>query len=526
MRKAFLVFAITTLAIMGVLTYVNWKFGFLGLIFIPLILMGFYDMFQSKRTIRRNFPLLGRMRYLLEALGPGARQYFIESDTDGKPFNRLQRSLVYQRSKKETDSNPFGTQLDLYEIGYQWINHSIKAIPFSQVNSNPRVKIGSSQCEKPYEASLFNISAMSYGSLSKNAVLALNNGAKQGGFYHNTGEGGLSPYHLQGGDVVWNIGTGYFSCRDKNGNFSYEEFVKRATLDNVKMIEIKFSQGAKPGHGGILPKEKVTDEIAAIRLVDKGHDIISPPTHSAFKTPLELMDFVKLLRKGSGGKPIGMKICIGNKSEFIAICKAMVQTKTTFDFITVDGGEGGTGAAPQEYSDHVGMPLRDALAFVYDCLVGFDLKKDIKIICSGKIITGFDIIKTLSIGADLCNSARGMMFALGCIQALECHANTCPTGVATQNPDLTKGLVPQEKSIRVANFQHETVKNAMELMASAGLKHPDEVTRDVVSTRVEQNVVETFAQTFLELETGCLLNENTVPKEFLYFWKKANSEKF
>lgn len=526
MRKAFLVFAITTLAIMGVLTYVNWKFGFLGLIFIPLILMGFYDMFQSKRTIRRNFPLLGRMRYLLEALGPGARQYFIESDTDGKPFNRLQRSLVYQRSKKETDSNPFGTQLDLYEIGYQWINHSIKAIPFSQVNSNPRVKIGSSQCEKPYEASLFNISAMSYGSLSKNAVLALNNGAKQGGFYHNTGEGGLSPYHLQGGDVVWNIGTGYFSCRDKNGNFSYEEFVKRATLDNVKMIEIKFSQGAKPGHGGILPKEKVTDEIAAIRLVDKGHDIISPPTHSAFKTPLELMDFVKLLRKGSGGKPIGMKICIGNKSEFIAICKAMVQTKTTFDFITVDGGEGGTGAAPQEYSDHVGMPLRDALAFVYDCLVGFDLKKDIKIICSGKIITGFDIIRTLSIGADLCNSARGMMFALGCIQALECHANTCPTGVATQNPDLTKGLVPQEKSIRVANFQHETVKNAMELMASAGLKHPDEVTRDVVSTRVEQNVVETFAQTFLELETGCLLNENTVPKEFLYFWKKANIEKF
>lgn len=506
--------------------YVNWKFSFLLLIFIPLIVMGLYDMFQSKKTIRRNFPLLGRMRYLLEALGPGVRQYFIESDTEGKPFTRLQRSLVYQRSKKETDSNPFGTQLDVYEIGYQWINHSIKAIPFSQVNSNPRVKIGSSQCTKPYESSMFNISAMSFGSLSKNAILALNNGAKQGGFYHNTGEGGLSPYHLQGGDVVWNIGTGYFSCRTDDGKFNYDEFVKRATLDNVKMIEIKFSQGAKPGHGGILPKEKVTDEIAAIRLVAKGNDIISPPTHSAFTNPKELMEFVKVLRKGSGGKPIGIKICIGNKTEFISICKAMVETKTYLDFITVDGGEGGTGAAPQEYSDHVGMPLRDALAFVYDCLVGFDLKKDIKIICSGKIITGFDVIKTLSIGADVCNSARGMMFALGCIQALECHANTCPTGIATQDPRLTKGLVPEEKSIRVARFQHETVKSAMELMASAGIDHPDKVDRSVVSMRVDRTKIQTFEETYPELKVGALLEGATVPNEFFRFWKRATSESF
>lgn len=526
MRKAFIVFAITSLAIIGVLTYINWKFGFLLFIFIPLIIMGFYDMFQSKKTIRRNFPLLGRMRYLLEALGPGARQYFIENDTEGKPFSRLQRSLVYQRSKKETDSMPFGTQLDVYDIGYQWINHSIKAIPFSEVNSTPRVKIGSSQCEKPYYASLYNISAMSFGSLSKNAIIALNAGAKEGGFYHNTGEGGLSPYHLQGGDVVWNIGTGYFSCRDADGKFSYDEYIKRATLETVKMIEIKFSQGAKPGHGGILPKEKVTDEIAAIRLVGKGHDIISPPTHSAFKTPLELMEFVKLLRKGSGGKPIGMKICIGNKSEFIAICKAMVQSKVTLDFITVDGGEGGTGAAPQEYSDHVGMPLRDALAFVYDCLVGFDLKKDIKIICSGKIVTGFDIIKTLSIGADLCNSARGMMFALGCIQALECHANTCPTGVATQDPRLTKGLVPEEKSIRVARFQHETVKSAMELMASAGIDHPDKVDRSVVSMRVDRTQIKTFEETYPELKVGSLLDASRVPNEMFRFWKKATAESF
>lgn len=488
--------------------------------------MGLYDMYQSQKTIRRNFPLLGRMRYLLESLGPEMRQYFIETDTDGKPFNRLQRSLVYQRSKKQSDSMPFGTQLDVYEDGYEWINHSIRAILFSQVNPNPRIKVGSSQCTKPYEASLFNISAMSFGSLSKNAIIALNNGAKQGGFYHNTGEGGLSPYHLQGGDVVWNIGTGYFSCRTDDGKFNYDEFVKRATLDNVKMIEIKFSQGAKPGHGGILPKEKVTDEIAAIRLVSKGKDILSPPTHSAFTNPLELMDFVQLLRKGSGGKPIGIKICIGNKSEFLSICKAMVETKTYLDFITVDGGEGGTGAAPQEYSDHVGMPLRDAIAFVYDALNGFGLKDQIKIIASGKVISGFDIVRTLSLGADLCNSARGMMFALGCIQALECHNNTCPTGVATQNPHLMKGLVPEEKSVRVARFQHETVKSAMDLMASAGLAHPDDVTRDAVTTRIDRNKVETYAEIFPELETGCLLYESTVPKEFLYFWRKASVEKF
>lgn len=526
MRKAFLIISITILSLTGILIYVNWKFSFLLLIFIPLILMGLYDMYQSKKTIRKNFPLLGRMRYLLEGLGPEIRQYFVETDLEGKPFNRLQRSIVYQRSKKESDSMPFGTQLDVYQDGYEWINHSIRAIPFSKVNENPKVHIGSSQCTKPYEASMFNISAMSFGSLSKNAILALNNGAKQGGFYHNTGEGGLSPYHLQGGDVVWNIGTGYFSCRTDEGKFNYDEFVKRATLDNVKMIEIKFSQGAKPGHGGILPKEKVTDEIAAIRLVSKGQDILSPPTHSAFTTPLELMDFVKLLRKGSEGKPIGIKICIGNKSEFLSICKAMVESKTYLDFITVDGGEGGTGAAPQEYSDHVGMPLRDAIAFVYDSLNGFGIKEQIKIIASGKVITGFDIVRTLSLGADLCNSARGMMFALGCIQALECHNNTCPTGVATQNPDLMKGLVPEEKSVRVARFQHETVKSAMDLMASAGLSHPDEVTRDVITTRIDRNKVETFAEIFPELETGCLLFESTVPKEFLYFWRKASSEKF
>ncbi len=527
MRKVFLVTSITLLCIVGWITYINFKGIYLLLILLPLVGMGLYDMFQSKKSIRRNFPLVGRLRYLLESIGPEIRQYFIETDLDGKPFNRLERSLVYQRSKKEIDTYPFGTQQDLYAVGYQWINHSIKAIPFANVDLRPRVRIGSSQCTKPYDASLYNISAMSYGSLSKNAVLALNSGAKQGGFYHNTGEGGLSPYHLQyGADVVWNIGTGYFSCRDADGNFDYENYTKRAQIESVKMIEVKFSQGAKPGHGGILPKEKVTDEIAAIRLVHKGHDIVSPPSHSAFTTPLEFMEFIKVLRKGSGGKPIGIKICIGNKSEFMSICKAMVETNTYLDYIAVDGGEGGTGAAPLEYSDHVGMPLRDALAFVYDCLIGYGIKDQIKIICSGKIITGFDIIKTLATGADLCNSARGMMFALGCIQALECHANTCPTGVATQDPSLVKGLVPEQKSVRVARFQYETVKSAMDLLASAGIAHPDEVDRSVVSMRVDRTTIQTFAETYPELEVGCLLNEQTVPKNFLAFWKKASVDRF
>lgn len=527
MRKVFILFTITSLSIIALLTYINWKSILLLLIFLPLIAMGFYDMYQSKKSIRRNFPLLGRMRYLLESIGPEIRQYFIETDLDGKPFNRLQRSLIYQRSKKENDTTPFGTQLNVYDMGYLWINHSIRALPLKDINHDPRIMIGSEQCTKPYSASLFNISAMSYGSLSKNAILALNAGAKQGNFYHNTGEGGLSHYHLEpGGDIVWNIGTGYFSCRDADGNFSYEEYTKRAVLDKVKMIEIKFSQGAKPGHGGILPKEKVTDEIANIRIVSKGRDIISPAYHSAFTTPLELMDFIKLLRKGSGGKPIGMKICIGNKSEFLSICKAMVSTKTYFDFITVDGAEGGTGAAPQEYSDHVGMPLRDALAFVHDSLVGFGVREQIKIICSGKIVTGFDIIKTLSTGADLCNSARGMMFALGCIQALECHKNTCPTGVATQDPKLVKGLVPEEKSVRVFRFQQETVKSAMELMASAGIAHPNKVDRSVVSMRVDRTRIVTLEETYPELEKGCLIDEQTVPERWSYFWKKSSVEKF
>jgi glutamate synthase domain-containing protein 2 len=475
------------------------RFWILVCIFGLLITIAIYDLTQSKHTLKRNFPLLGRTRYFMEDLRPKIYQYFIESDTNGKPFNRQQRSLVYQRAKLETDTNPFGTHLDVYESGYEWVSHSMHAIDARTLNENPRIRIGSPNCSQPYMASMLNISALSFGALSQNAILALNAGAKIGGFAHNTGEGGLSDYHLEpGGDIIWNIGTGYFSCRNQDGSFSAAEFEKRATLPNVKMIEIKFSQGAKPGHGGILPAKKLTPEIAKIRLVGLGEDVVSPPRHSAFDTPEEFVQFVHTLRTLSGGKPIGMKLCVGKKDEFIAICSAMVQSKIYLDFITVDGGEGGTGAAPLEFSNYVGMPLQEGIVFVYDTLKEFDLKKHIKIICSGKIVSGFDIIRALSLGADVCNSARGMMFALGCIQALECNTNTCPTGVATQDKSLMRGLVVEDKKTRVANFHKNTVKAAVEMMAAAGVKHPDEVNRDFISRRISINEVKTLLEIYPE----------------------------
>ncbi|MBA3664715.1 MAG: FMN-binding glutamate synthase family protein [Bacteroidetes bacterium] len=446
------------------------------------------------------------MRWWAEWLRPKVYQYFIESDTDGAPFNRLSRNVIYQRSKKVNDTTPFGTQLDVYQTGYEWLNHSIAPIPMSKVNHDPRVLVGGPDCTQPYSASIFNVSAMSYGSLSKNAIMALNGGAKLGGFAHNTGEGGLSPYHLQpGGDIFWQIGTGYFSCRNADGTFNYEAFAERSVLPNVKMIEVKMSQGAKPGHGGILPASKVTDEIAKIRLVEKGKDVLSPPYHTAFSTPLEMLQFIKRLRDLSGGKPVGFKLCIGQKSQFIAICKAMIKTGIMPDFITVDGGEGGTGAAPLEFTNSVGMPLRDALAFVYDTLNGFGLKKHIKIIASGKVHTGFDLVKNISLGADMCNSARAMMLSLGCIQALECNTNNCPTGVATQNPKLYNGLNVDDKKVRVANYHHETVKAAVELMAAAGIPHSEKLHRSYIYRRVSANQIQTYAEMYPYLLRGSLL---------------------
>jgi len=506
MRKLFIVSAIILLAVLVAWSIV-WKPAVWSLvIFVPFFILGIYDMLQTKHTITRNFPVFGHLRFVMEDLRPKVYQYFIESDTNGTPFNRQYRSVVYQRAKMVDDTRPFGTELDVYENGYEWLNHSIAAIDHTKLNLDPRVTVGGPQCSQPYLASVYNISAMSFGSLSENAILALNNGAKIGGFAHNTGEGGLSDYHLQpGGDIIWQIGTGYFSCRHKDGTFDYDAFAQRAVLPQVKMIEIKLSQGAKPGHGGILPAAKLTPEIAKIRLVEMGADVISPPAHTAFGTPLQMMAFIKKLRELSDGKPIGFKLCVGHKSEFLSICKAMVSTGIYPDFITVDGGEGGTGAAPLEFSNSVGMPLREALAFVYDALTGFNLKKHIKLIASGKVATGFDLVKNFSLGADMCNSARGMMFALGCIQALECNSNTCPTGVATQDKSLMKGLVVEQKKVRVANFHKATVSSAIQMIGAAGLQHPDDLHRMFIYRRVSKSQIKTYGELFPYIPVGSLL---------------------
>ena len=506
MRKAFIALA-AFLVTATFMISMAWPPFFWAYIFIgPFVLLGIYDLYQPKHSIVRNYPVFGRLRYFAEDLRPKIYQYFVESDTNGKPFSRLSRSLIYQRAKKETDTIPFGTQLDVYENGYEWLSHSIAAISHHELEPNPRVIIGGPDCKQPYAASIFNISAMSFGSLSENAIRSLNAGAFMGNFAHNTGEGGISDYHLaEKGDLVWQIGTGYFGCRHHDGTFNDEAFAERSKLEQVKMIDIKLSQGAKPGHGGILPAQKVTPEIARIRLVKEGYDVLSPPSHSAFSTPLEMMDFVKKLRTLSGGKPVGIKLCIGRKSEFFAICKAMVQTGIYVDYITVDGGEGGTGASPQEFSNAVGMPLREAVAFVYDVLTGFGLKKHIKIIASGKVVSGFDLIKNIALGADLCNSARGMMFAIGCIQALECNTNTCPTGVATQDPSLMKGLVVEDKKTRVFNYHRLTVASAIELLGAAGLRHPYQLTRAYINRRISPNVMQSYIETFPYIPEGSLL---------------------
>lgn len=506
MRKAFVAIAAFLIALTIMLglyhPFLWWTFLFTG----PFVILGVYDLYQPKHSIVRNYPVFGRLRYFMEELRPKVYQYFVESDTNGTPYSRLNRSLIYQRAKTDNDTIPFGTQLNVYENGYEWLSHSIAAISHHELNLDPRVIIGGPDCSKPYSASIYNISAMSFGSLSQNAILALNGGAKMGNFAHNTGEGGISDYHRKpGGDLIWQIGTGYFGCRNDDGTFNYDAYSERAHSDQVKMIEIKLSQGAKPGHGGMLPAKKVTAEVARIRLVPEGKDVLSPPAHSAFNTPIGLLEFVKKLRDLSGGKPVGFKLCIGRKSEFYAICKAMIETGIYPDFITVDGGEGGTGAAPQEFSNSVGMPLREGVAFVYDVLNGFDLKKHIKIIASGKVATGFDLVKNIALGADLCNAARGMMFALGCIQALECNSNTCPTGVATQDQSLMKGLVVEDKTVRVKNFHNLTVASAVELLGAAGLREPHQLSRAYINRRVSSSVMQSYLESFPYIPAGSLL---------------------
>lgn len=509
---------------------------FLGSYFLPVILwslilvapivaLGYRDAFQKKRAILRNFPLLGNFRYLFEMIRPEIQQYFIESEINGSPVPRSIRSVVYQRAKQQTDTLPFGTQKNVYEQGYEWLNHSMAPKKIDQAAM--RVMIGGPDCLKPYSASVFNISAMSYGALSKNAILALSGGAALGGFYHNTGEGGVSPYHLEGGgDLVWQIGTGYFGCRTPDGDFAPEIFQKMAVHENIKLIEIKLSQGAKPSHGGILPAAKITPEIVEIRKVQPGKDVISPPAHRAFSTPMGLLKFVKQLRELSGGKPVGFKLCLGQPHEFVAICKAMIESNIFPDFITVDGGEGGTGAAPLEFSDSVGAPLEEGLAFVHDILIGFDLRKHIRVIASGKVFTGFNLFSRMALGADICNTARGMMLALGCIQARQCNTNHCPTGVATSNKELIQGLVPSDKKVRVYNYHHHTVMAFCELLGGSGLSHTNQISRHHVNRRISSDLVKTYADLFPYIERGQFLKPQLTGGSYQKYYDLASAHDF
>jgi glutamate synthase domain-containing protein 2 len=528
MRYEFVVFSIISLLIVGAAAYFFWPPILWSLVVLgPIILLGVYDMFQSKHAIMRNFPILGRGRYVMEDLRPKMYQYFIESDTNGTPLNRVSRSLVYQRAKQQLDTSPFGTQISVYDEGYEWMNHSIGALDAHKLVRDPRVMVGSPNCKQPYDASIFNVSAMSFGSLSSAAVEALNGGAKLGGFAHNTGEGGISDYHTKyGGDLIYQVGTGYFGCRTKDGEFSPEEFKKRTSAENVKMIELKLSQGAKPGHGGILPAKKNTAEIAKIRGVEEGKDVLSPPFHRVFSTPKGLLLFIQQMQELSGGKPVGFKLCIGHRSEFLAICKAMVETGIRPDFISVDGGEGGTGAAPPEFSDSVGMPFKEGLAFAYDALVGFDLKKDIKLFAAGKILSGFHIFRAMALGADACYSARAMMLALGCIQSLECNKNTCPTGVATQRKELVAGLDVEDKKVRVAHFHEETVESFVELLAAAGLRSPEEINRSHIYRRVNMRNILRYDQIYTPLAKGVLLTETDTPSNWKSYMEMADPDSF
>jgi glutamate synthase domain-containing protein 2 len=528
MRNEFLWFSFLSSAAITAIALLWWPpMWWAFVLFGPIILLGLYDMFQAKHAIMRNFPIFGRGRYVMEDLRPKIYQYFIESDTSGTPISRIFRSVVYQRAKQELDTSPFGTQLNVYEEGYEWMNHSLAAKDAHELDQHPRVRVGGPDCTQPYDASILNISAMSYGSLSKNAIRALNGGASIGQFAHNTGEGGISPYHEEfGGDLIYQIGTGYFGCRTEEGGFSADLFRQRTASEQVKMIELKLSQGAKPGHGGILPAKKNTEEIAAIRNVKPFTTVASPSFHKEFNTPIGLLEFIRQLRELSGGKPVGFKLCLGRRSEFLAICKAMVQTGITPDFITIDGSEGGTGAAPLEFSNSVGMPFKEGLAFAHDALVGFDLKDKIQLFSSGKILTGFHIFRALALGADACYSARGMMLALGCIQALECNKNNCPTGVATQRPELVKGLVVSDKKQRIANYHHETVKSFVELLAAAGMDHPAQIDRSQIYRRVNMKHSMRFDELFPYIVKGSLLKPETVPTFLKRSWDEADPQQF
>ena len=502
--------------------------GWVVLGFMFLTGLGWRDVQQTRHSVLRNYPVIGHLRFLLEFIRPEMRQYFIEGDNEAAPFSRQQRSIVYQRAKGEADKRPFGTQMDVGAVGYEWINHSM--LPTHLATHDFRVLIGAGRAQ-PYSASIFNISAMSFGALSANAIMALNTGAKRGNFAHDTGEGSISRYHRddgkeRGGDLIWEIGSGYFGCRNADGSFNAERFTENALTPQVKMIELKLSQGAKPGHGGVLPGPKVTPEIAAARGVEPWLDCVSPASHSAFGTPIEMMHFIERLRTLSGGKPTGFKLCIGHPWEWFAIAKAMLETGITPDFIVVDGAEGGTGAAPIEFTDHVGAPLQEGLLLVHNTLVGLNLRDKIKLGCAGKVITAFDIARMLALGADWCNSARGFMFSLGCIQAMSCHTGTCPTGVTTQDDQRARALVVPTKADRVYQYHRSTLIALQELVQAAGLDDPSKLTAAHIVRRSSEQSVKLLANLLPFVKPGELLSGESTQQVFRMYWPMAQASSF
>ena len=490
-----------------------------------LSLLGVRDVLQTHHSVLRNYPVIGHLRWFFEEIRPEIRQYLLESDHDEEPFSREQRSIIYQRAKGQEDKRPFGTRQHVYEAGYSWLTHSIAAQHIDDADF--RITIGGPDCKQPYNASIYNISAMSFGALSANAISALNQGAKAGGFAHDTGEGGISVYHREGGgDLIYEIGTGYFGCRDSSGNFDPQGFQEQAARDQVKMIEVKLSQGAKPGHGGVLPAAKISPEIAEARGVPMDQDCNSPASHSAFSTPVEFVHFLGKLRELSGAKPVGFKLCIGHRREFMCIVKAMLETGIVPDFIVVDGTEGGTGAAPLEFANHIGTPLVEGLTFVHNTLRGAGLRDKVRLGASGKLVTAFDIARISALGADWCNSARGFMFAIGCIQAQACHTNCCPSGVATQDPARQRALVPADKALRVARFHANTLRAVADMVGAAGLRHPKEFHPKHFNIRSESGETVTGDIAFAELPLGCLIEGTCTDKDYVGRWQRARVESF
>ena len=495
-----------------------------AMVFLLLVLLGLRDVMQDRHAVLRNYPVIGHLRFLLEFIRPEMRQYFIEGDNEAAPFSRQQRSLVYQRAKGDSDKRPFGTQMNVGAVGYEWINHSMQ--PTILKTHDFRIEVGAGRAQ-PYSLSIFNISAMSFGALSANAILALNAGAARGKFAHDTGEGSISRHHrVHGGDLIWEIGSGYFGCCNADGSFSEERFAANANEPQVKLIELKLSQGAKPGHGGVLPGPKVTIEIAEARGVKPWVDCVSPASHSAFKTPVEMMHFIDRLRDLSGGKPTGFKLCIGHPWEWFAIAKAMQETGITPDFIVVDGAEGGTGAAPLEFCDHVGAPLQEGLLLVHNTLVGLNLRHKIKLGCAGKVVSAFDIARMLALGADWCNAGRGFMFALGCIQAQTCHTGNCPTGVTTQDPQRQKALVVQSKADRVFHYHQNTLMALKELVQAAGLGDPADITASHIVRRNSEHGVKLLANLLPFVKPGELLAGEMPMQVFRTYWPMATAHSF